>query len=312
MGSSPLLYSLLRDVADKLEYPVVGKDKKENYTLYDHFKEVAHNRISNLGSGSDYTVFLDHLGIASVDMGFTNDLHNSAVYHYHSIYDSYTWMSKFGDPGFVFHNLMAKYLGLLVLNLSESRIIPFKTADYSFKLEEFFKKYESDIPKSWLNKTLDDAEEENGRKSNQNCGIMGHHNDDDDLKLTLQEYLEKVNVNLKKLQDSASLFDQYLKDLNTQLDNWDSLPFWKKFALRMKLFAVNMKLKYYERNFVNKEGLKGKGRDWFKHIVFASGRYTGYAGQQLPALGEAIEDKDYRGFVEALRYFNSVLTSLRH
>ncbi|GME77888.1 unnamed protein product [Ambrosiozyma monospora] len=194
MKASPLLYSLLRDVADKLEYPVVGKEKKvDNYTLYDHFKEIAHDRIGNLGSGSDYTVFLDHLGIPSLDMGFTNDLHNSAVYHYHSIYDSYTWMSKFGDPGFVFHNLMAKYLGLLVLNLSESRIIPFKTIDYSFKLEEFFKKYESDIPESWLNKTLDDVEEIGKSK---NCGMMGpdHHHDDDDLQLTLQEYLEEVKI----------------------------------------------------------------------------------------------------------------------
>ncbi|GMG56058.1 unnamed protein product [Ambrosiozyma monospora] len=144
--------------------------------------------------------------------------------------------------------------------------------------------------------------------------MMGpdHHHDDDDLQLTLQEYLEEVKVNLKRLQESSTKFDQYLKALKTQLDNWDSLPFWRKFALRMKLFSVNLRLKYYERNFINKDGLKGKGRDWFKHIVFASGRYTGYAGQQLPALGEAIEDNDYSGFVEALRGFGPPIHNISY
>eukprot|EP00954_Amorphochlora_amoebiformis_P002509 197168-Amorphochlora_amoeboformis.AAC.2 len=70
-------------------------------------------------SGSDYTAFIDHLGIASLDIRFVPD--TGARYGvYHSVYDSFDWMDKQGDPGFKYHQTMAKVWGLLTLRLADA------------------------------------------------------------------------------------------------------------------------------------------------------------------------------------------------
>jgi len=90
-------------------------------------------RIGALGSGSDYTPFLQHLGIASTDMGFGGDY---GVYH--SAYDSFHWMDQFGDPGFVYHVAAAQVWGTLALRLVEADGLPFDYADYAKQIREYF------------------------------------------------------------------------------------------------------------------------------------------------------------------------------
>ena len=124
LSASPVLDEVLLAVAKELEYPEKGVG-----SLYDHWLANG-GRIKPLGSGSDYTVYLDHLGIPSVDLGFAGGK-GDPVYHYHSNYDSYHWMKKFGDEGFVFHNLCAKYVLLLALQLSEREVIDFRLSSYS-------------------------------------------------------------------------------------------------------------------------------------------------------------------------------------
>lgn len=84
--------------------------------------------VNPLGSGSDYTVFLHHLGIASADMSFSGD-DKCGVYH--SIYDSFHWMETFGDPEYKLHQSMAKLWGLTALRLSDSGTLSFNYSDYS-------------------------------------------------------------------------------------------------------------------------------------------------------------------------------------
>ncbi|KAH3686220.1 hypothetical protein WICPIJ_002804, partial [Wickerhamomyces pijperi] len=88
----------------------------------------------------------------------------------------------------------------------------------------------------------------------------------------------------------------------------DDLSFVEKIKLKWAIFKANTKLKYFERALLNHDGLKK--RPWFKHIIYVSGRYTGYAGQQLPGLVEPIEDDDFAGFVNGLTFFNNVLKKL--
>ncbi|KAH8988532.1 Zn-dependent exopeptidase [Lactarius akahatsu] len=91
--------------------------------------------IRPLGSGSDYTVFLQRLGVASMDSGgFTSTL-SDPVYHYHSVYDSERWQEVYGDPGFVKHVAVAKNLGLQTLRLATALVLPFNTTNYAFELE---------------------------------------------------------------------------------------------------------------------------------------------------------------------------------
>jgi N-acetylated-alpha-linked acidic dipeptidase len=93
----------------------------------------AEARIGPLGSGSDYTPFLQHLGIASTDMGFGGDY---GVYH--SAYDSFHWMDQFGDPGFVYHVAAAQVWGTLTLRLVEADALPFDYSDYAKQLQNYF------------------------------------------------------------------------------------------------------------------------------------------------------------------------------
>ena len=90
-------------------------------------------RIGALGSGSDYTPFLQHLGIASTDMGFGGDY---GVYH--SAYDSFYWMDHFGDPGFRYHVAAAQVWGTLAMRLADADGLSFDYTDYAGQVREYF------------------------------------------------------------------------------------------------------------------------------------------------------------------------------
>src|SRR5687767_3283666 len=89
---------------------------------------IAEARIGALGSGSDYTPFLQHLGITSIDMGFGGDY---GVYH--SAYDSFYWMATHGDPGFKYHVLAAQLWGTVTLRLANAPGLPFNYRDYALQ-----------------------------------------------------------------------------------------------------------------------------------------------------------------------------------
>jgi len=97
--------------------------------------------VGTLGSGSDYTVFLQRIGIASLQVGFGSTLSDS-VYHYHSVYDSERWQELYGDPGFGRHIAVAKHLGLQTLRLADSIVLPVNTTHYAYELEAYLHKVE--------------------------------------------------------------------------------------------------------------------------------------------------------------------------
>ncbi|KAI3621149.1 vacuolar protein sorting-associated protein 70 [Moniliophthora roreri] len=92
--------------------------------------------VNPLGSGSDYTVFLQRLGVASTDQGFGGTPYD-APYHYHSIYDSVRWQEEYADPGYHRHVAVAQHLGLMAMRLTDSIIIPLNTTQYAFELEDY-------------------------------------------------------------------------------------------------------------------------------------------------------------------------------
>lgn len=131
------LKSLVREVTQAVSDPRTGK------TVYQAWLDRSATRtaprpsdqggadksdvtIGSLGSGSDYTVFLDHLGIPALSMGFGGDY---GVYH--SVYDNFTWMKLFGDPTWRYHPTMARVWGLLALRLSNAQVLPFDFAEYA-------------------------------------------------------------------------------------------------------------------------------------------------------------------------------------
>ncbi len=85
--------------------------------------------LGSLGAGSDFCPFLDHAGIASIDVSFAGDY---GVYH--SLYDDFYWMKHFGDPQFLYQTTLARFLGMLALRLDQADILPFDYSDYATQI----------------------------------------------------------------------------------------------------------------------------------------------------------------------------------
>jgi len=128
---SPLLDKVMRAAAAEVPSPVTpGKTVYQDWLADQQQTEpgLARPSLALLGTGSDYTVFFHHLGIPSVDMIFNR--RGEGVYPYHSNYDSYYWLDKFGDVGFAKHQAMARLWGLVAVKLAGVEVIPFRVMDY--------------------------------------------------------------------------------------------------------------------------------------------------------------------------------------
>jgi N-acetylated-alpha-linked acidic dipeptidase len=139
-SSVPTLWKVLRGATRAVKDPKTGKSIYQQWQ--DHARESREGRdtdepgearIQSLGSGSDYTPFLQHLGVPSTDMGFNGDY---GVYH--SAYDSFYWMDHFGDPGFVYHAAAAQLWGTLGMRLADADVLPFDYSDYATQIRDFF------------------------------------------------------------------------------------------------------------------------------------------------------------------------------
>src|SRR6202042_1203290 len=81
--------------------------------------------VGDLGSGSDYSVFLQHLGVPSTDIGSTGPY---GVYH--SAFDNFAWFKKFGDPDFLYEQQMARVYGLEALRMADADVLPYDYEEY--------------------------------------------------------------------------------------------------------------------------------------------------------------------------------------
>lgn len=139
-SASPLLFEPLRDVASVVQDPgAAGKSVADTWREHADAENIrgysassatsASLPVSILGSGSDYTVFFNRLGVPSVDMLF-----DGPYGVYHSVYDSYHWMATQGDPGFKYHAAMARLTGVLALRFANADVLPFDTATYGAEI----------------------------------------------------------------------------------------------------------------------------------------------------------------------------------
>ncbi|TFK55577.1 Zn-dependent exopeptidase [Heliocybe sulcata] len=154
-GGSPSLAHLIKKTAIDVEHPTdAGRTLWDASTDEGPFKGNADEEfmrayearkmekakyetgIEPLGSGSDFTVFLQRIGIASFDQGF-GFTPSDAVYHYHSIYDSQRYQEVYADPGFYRHIAVAKHLGLMTLRLADAIVLPLNTTQYAYELDSY-------------------------------------------------------------------------------------------------------------------------------------------------------------------------------
>ncbi|KAI1368259.1 hypothetical protein F5Y08DRAFT_296108 [Xylaria arbuscula] len=276
-SAAPLLHSLLYEVTALVPSPNQTIEGQTVRDLWD-------GHISTMGSGSDFTAFQDYAGVPSLDMGFGGADPEAPVYHYHSNYDSYWWQSVYGDPGFVYHKAMAQVLGLTVAKLADTPLLALNATAYAVALEEYVEKMESKLTRSDVKpSTVAEIFEFRAR------GVENELRGDRDA---FQRSLSQLHESIRDMKSAAAELDEKAARLAEQVGK--HVPWWhlvKKLKLFHRIRSTNTKYKNIERAFLYPGGLDG--RSWFKHVVYAPGKWTGYAGAVFPGLVESIDDKDF-------------------
>lgn len=148
ISATPDLHRIAIDTMKKVVYD--NYRGYNNLTLYDVWEGLGGN-VGVLGSGSDYTAFV-HNGISSLDMGAGGGP-TDAIYHYHSNYDSYHWMSTFGDVGYNTHKVMCRYLTLLAYELATREIVPLDVENYGAEMTKYLTELETTVEQGGSNYT---------------------------------------------------------------------------------------------------------------------------------------------------------------
>ena len=237
-------------------------------------------RISALGSGSDYTAFVHHLGIASLDLRYSREGRgHDGVYH--SIYDDFYWYTNFSDTNFTYGRTLAQTVGLAVLRLANAELLPF---DFT-NLADTVRLYAREL--SYLLKEKQEAVRERNFQVKE--GVFSAIVDPRQP-LTIPS-VEEVppHLNFAPLSNGveaiAQAAERYRK-VESKVEEYD------KFSLAGNLFqSLNAKLIESERRLTSPEGLPG--RDWFRHMIYAPGVYTGYSVKTIPGVREGIELKNW-------------------
>ena len=236
-------------------------------------------RIPALGSGSDYTAFLQHDGVASLNIGFGGE-DGGGIYH--SIYDDFYWYTHFGDTEFVYGRALAQTAGTAIMRLADADLLPFEFRDFADTLQTYLKEL-----KALLQKTQDEIRERNEEIEE---GVFKAT--DDPKQPMVAPPLEPAppHLNFAPLENAVDAVvrgaDEYHKALERAAANNGSA------LASTSLAPVNRMLIESERKLVSPDGLPN--RPWFKHQLYAPGFYTGYAVKTMPAVREAIELKRWK------------------
>lgn len=230
-------------------------------------------RISPLGSGSDYTPFLQHLGIASMNIGFGGEDGGGS---YHSIYDSFDHYSRFGDPGFVYGVALAKVCGHATLRLANADTLPFEFTNFAETVNGYGKEVMA----------LAESMREETRANNRliENGMLKAVQDPTKTFIVPKPKDEVPFLNFAPLENALAKLSESAKAFQTAAKGKQMTA-----ARRAELDRV---LYMTERSLTRTQGLPR--RDWFRHQIYAPGFYTGYGVKTLPGIREAIEQRSWK------------------
>jgi N-acetylated-alpha-linked acidic dipeptidase len=247
-------------------------------------------RISAPGSGSDYGAFVDHLGIASLNLSYGGE-DGGGVYH--SIYDDFYWYTHFSDTSFVYGRALAQTVGTAVMRLADAELLPFDFSNFADTIH----KYVDDLKK--LLKSKQDEAQELDKEIEEGVFTATA----DPKKSFVPPKPEEVPpyLNFAPLENATEALTQSAQRYGKAVEKANANG---GVALAgASLSPVNALLIQSERQLTSPEGLPG--RPWYKHEIYAPGVYTGYAVKTMPAVRESIEQKKWKladeGIVEVGR-----------
>ena len=246
-------------------------------------------RISPLGSGSDYTPFLQHLGVASLNVSYGGENRGGS---YHSQYDSFDHYTRFGDPGFYYGVTLAKTTGRMTLRLANADVLPMRFANFvdnvSLYVEEVIE---------LLDETRTSTEREN-ELVEMNAYALAADPTQTYVPPTAKDevpYLSFASLQnaMREIERSANTLDGEIRRV---LESG---------LTRAQQAEVNQVLISTERLMTNDEGLPR--RPWFRHQIYAPGFYTGYGVKTLPGIREAIEQRNWEEASEQIELVADML-----
>lgn len=248
-----------------------------------------------LGSGSDFTPFLQHAGIASLHLGFGGSEPGGV---YHSVYDSFDHYAKIEDPELRYGVALAEVAGHAMLRLADADLVPLRAQDFATTVARYVEEIEH-----YTDRIRDEAQDNHRLLDDRIYELATSATDPvgPPLREADVPYLSFAPLQNASaaLVASAKAFDAaYLAALADPAH-----------LTAARAASVNAVLATAERALLGEPGLPG--RPWYRHMVYAPGLYTGYGAKTLPAVREAVEERHWSEVAESVNATAAALDAYR-
>jgi N-acetylated-alpha-linked acidic dipeptidase len=239
-------------------------------------RERADLRIGALGSGSDYTPFLQHAGVASLNLGFDDEDEDGI---YHSIYDDFHFFTRFLDTDFVYGRALAQTVGTAVIRLADVEILPFEFTDLADTVQKYVKELHE-----LLNRRQEEIRERNREIQD---GVFAAILDPRRPEAPPKSEPVPPSLNFAPLENATNALADSARRFEKAVDPATRRTGSNGNGVR----SLNARLRQTEPQLLDTAGLSK--RDWYRHLLYAPGLYTGYSVKTIPGVREAIEQGRY-------------------
>ncbi len=247
------------------------EDRKE-------LRQRADLRMNALGSGTDYTAFVDHLGVASLNLAYGGE-DDGGIYH--SIYDDFYWFTHFSDTDFAYGVALSRTVGTVVMRMADADVLPYEFTDFADTMQTYNKELQK-----LLRSKQDEAHE---RELELKEGAF--HAAFDPRKPTVAPPPEDIppHLNFAPLENALEGLTKSAERYKTAFNKAEASGF---SGSDKRLTGLNQKLLQSERRLTDPAGLPR--RPWYRHMIYAPGVYTGYSPKTMPGIREAIEQRRWQ------------------
>ena len=275
-AGSPLFERSLLHVLDRVSDPHSNSSLRQ---LWDS----SNSKLEGLGAGSDYVAFQDMAGTSSIDFGFEGPEYG---FPYHSCYETFEWMERFGDPGFEYHRTLAQVWALLILEIADGPILSFDLNRYAQAVH------------GYVEQLHEDAGHRMGGRKRESDAFDGAKR---------RPFDADAIFNLDPLEEAANKFTDAAKQFHQFEDLWTSQVLGGRGGLESTDFALkrmdyNDRLAKFETDLLDlptsnadKRPHGVPGREQFKHVIFGPQAWSGYDEAFFPAVRDAMEVGDWKG-----------------
>lgn len=226
-----------------------------------------------LGSGSDFTPFLQHLGIASLDVGYEGEEDQSGVYH--SAYDTFEHYVRFGDPQFRYGATLSRTAGHLILRMAQAPVLPLQFGGLSAAVTDYVAE---------IHQLVDGRRHKAAElKALLDQDAFALATDPTRPELAPEREPEVPYLELSSLDNAAARLKVSAQAYDDRYASWLAAG-----GGPLDLEQLNPLLQGAEQALLSEQGLPG--RSWYAHLLYAPGMQTGYGAKTLPGVREAIED----------------------